>query len=369
MSLAEAAPKTREQTQVRRVDRRGFLALAGSSLLAAGGLAAYTPEKPPVSQKLEKPTISEIFPGWIEKKIKSPFIRLDKGHFHWLKEAVFNNPLLLDSTRDFFSYLNENLQAGHRLGLGEMLSQAIALSRKRLNTIKSSNFDVRVNPDLEAVYAGAITFAASLNPWFSAGDLRKFGVPLRDSPYPVPEYFWGQDGLGARVLPGLFGVENGFPEGEVTEYSEPSQTGQDRTVHFAQHLLITFTYLYSRHHNLGEHQSIPSILRIPIAFRGENSPIKEAQIFSYWAGRLYEFSALGRSESWPIPGIRNQGQIPDGPFDLMVEADYKGNRLGALAAVALWVRILNGQSIDPVLQELNDPRFSRFETEPRLDSL
>ncbi|MDP3998533.1 MAG: hypothetical protein Q8P89_02860 [bacterium] len=365
MNLVEAALKTEEQTQIWRVNRRGFLALAGTGLLTVGGLAFYTPEKPAVPNKTDK----VIYPGWIEGKIKSPFIRLNEGHFHWMREAIHVHPLLFDSTCDFFAYLGENLEAGRRLELGDMLSRSIGITAQRLKEVDSSKFDPKANPNLELVHAGLFPFAAALNTWFSADDLRKFGVPLKDSPHPVAEYFWGRNGLGARVLPGLFGVDDGFPGGEITEYSEPSQTGQDRTVHFAQHLLITFAYLYSKHYDLGEHQSIPSILRVPIAIAGGNSPSKEARIFSNWVGRFYEFSVLLRPESWPVPGIRKLSEIPDGPFDEMVEADYKGNRLGALTAVALWNRVLSGESIGPVLQELNDERFHHFETEPHLNSL
>ncbi|MCL5970173.1 MAG: twin-arginine translocation signal domain-containing protein [Patescibacteria group bacterium] len=167
-----------------RLTRRDFLKKGG--LIAAGAatalsipgiaLAFKSPERKPVLKEEGK----DIYPGWIENGISSDFIQKDKGHFYWLKEAIFTNPTLTDLTKDYYSYLTANEKAKNRLNPGEALYHAIEISYKKLSEQDKAKVSSRTSTEFEALHAGIVVFAAGFMPWFKEQDLAGLGVSLND---------------------------------------------------------------------------------------------------------------------------------------------------------------------------------------------
>lgn len=333
--------------------------VAGSIPVAAWwGLSI--PEKGAVNKGEE----GVFSPGWIESRIEAPFIGLD-GHFSFLKEAVLSNPQIRETTQRFFWYLRTNLYQQRRIALGDALSSAIDIGHQIFGFRRLPDIDPRTNLSIESVHAGVYLLAAGFFPHFTPQELGMLGVKLPKD-QTVHDFFWGDKGLGTVTFPKLFGVEGKEDlDRKIANLGyAPRYSGQDRATHFASHLLISFIHLYSRHFDLPWHKGI---LQSLVSFFGGGRAENEARLLSEIIGRVYEVSNLSDFKNLPLPGRDNQ-DINQGPFEDMVEADYKGNRFGANAAIAIWQRLLQGESIKPVLEELSDEKFSRFETSPTVNS-
>lgn len=231
-----------------KMTRGSFIGL--SVIAAVGPYALETPHKKTVQKEIDK----DFYPGWIEADIQSPFIQKEKGHFYWLREAVLVNPALTTLTKDYFSYLEKNRKAGTRLSLGTAVAFSMDNAQKLLGDAAKSRIDPRTNVSLESIHLGAIAFAAGFMPWFDESDLARIGVKI-DSDKSAVDYFESKDGLQTVTYPKLFAT------GEERLNTDNPEGGQDRAAHFAQHLLLTFEYLYSGKYHLAEHDTMPNFLR------------------------------------------------------------------------------------------------------------
>ncbi len=341
----------------------GLMAAATSTAAAAwegGIILGATPQK-----ETSHTHKSGVFPGWIEKPLESPFIQPNKGHFYWMREAIFSNSILFDLTAENFAYFNQALKEEKRLKLGDTLKHSINRAAQRLSELDPSTIDPRTNFSLEAVHAGLFSFTAVFTPWFSPDELRKLGVPI-DNYKSVANYYWDRDGVATSVFPKLFGVDRpDLDEQLIKNGHAPRFGGQDRATHFANHLFIAFMYQYLKENQVPDYQTMPNILRWGARIAGRGSTPNEAKAFSEIIGRIYELTYLKHPESWPLP-FKSRESIEDGPHDIMAEADYKGNRLGAETAIRLWRRAFKNESLEPIFEELNDDKFSLLETEPKL---
>lgn len=302
----------------------------------------------------------ELYPGWIEANTEARFIDpKNGGHFPFLRGAITNNPRLSELTRGYYAYLSGNLAGEQRINLGDALNFAIISADKRLKDIDPAKIKPRTNPLLESLHAGLFVFAAGFMPWFNTADLKKIGVDLRG--YRNSESFFSA--FETNIYPRLFTRE------DLKEDPTKFESGPDRTVHLAQHLLLAFEYLYSKHFNLGIEKSVPFGLQIYTFLMSlGNSTVAEAKAFSQGAGLGWEYYSLRNISNWPIFG-RKIDDIREGPFDKMVEADYKANRLGALTGVDLFNLGITGEPFEKITsftKGLNNPRFLRFETKPEL---
>lgn len=360
------------RTVARRTAVVGLLGLSASWTVWS---ISYTPEKPK-SNSPESSSFS-LFPGSIEKKIDGPFMnaspgqkngRENGGHGPWMLEAVTKNPLLLSLTKDFVQYAYDELSRGRRLKLGTALAYSIGGARAALTKLDKSQISPRTNLDIEVIHHGIFPVAILATPWFNKQDLELFGFPknvLEENRF-LKNIYWDEQRIGRDGFPRLFGNGITDPPGKA-----PHNSGEDRMMHFVNHLLITFVYRYSSHYGLHEHTTIPLGLRALILkgrllgnFRSHED---EALFFSEKVGGAYELSNLKDTKNWPI--INPVEQISEGPFDPMAESDYKANRLGEITAIALFLRAFNYRSLDPVFEELNDPKFADFRTLPHLQSL
>lgn len=343
-----------------RLDRRDFLK-TGMEVMGIGALVSIlgvdlafkTSDRWPILREAGK----EIYPGWIEAGITSPFIQRDKGHFYWLKEAVFTNPALTDLTRDYYNYLLINQKEKKRLNLGDALSYGVGSAYRKLKDIDKSKVSTKTSTKFEALHAGIVVFAVGFMTWFKKSDLIRLGVPL-DGYKDLFDFYQGKNGIARNVYPQLF-VKRGQKEQAL---GKELNTGQDRAVHFAQHLLLVFEYLYSKRFNLNEHEQMPFLLE-KILWLFSKSEDK-ARALSYIVGKSYEYAALLSPDNWLYPG-RDQEDIVEGPFDPMVDEDYKANKLGSETGIAL----IDANSVDKVIQifhELNSDSYHDFNTEPVL---
>lgn len=327
----------------RKISRRDLIkyGILGLTLPVAGSQALSIPDRQLPEEKEEG-----IFPGWIESEIRTNnFINYKNGHFDWLKDAVNSDPLLLHLTRDYFTFLVEKQKEGKRLELSEALMHPIRQANEIFTKAQGSvRIDPRTNTTLEAIHAGLFVFAAGFNNWWSENELKNFGVPI-EKYKGVNDFFWGRDGIGTAVYPMLF-TANGRRDidGNSAEFGYRYISGQDRSVHFAQHALLAFEYLYSKNFDLNEHKSIPNFLRAYINLSSRDSE-DQAKTFSDAVGKLYEFSGLKDLNSWPLPG-KDPAEINEGIFDPEVGNDILANKLGAKTGVELFKMALTGQKID-----------------------
>lgn len=343
------------------VSRRVFL-LTGIAGLTAGTTAAglsYPENQPPLESNGYG-----IFPGWIENNVGEKFIQAQDGHFRWFREAVFQNPVVLETTKKFISHLMDNWQSRKRVELGTSLAFALTLAEKEIRESRLS-FNSNSNYQLEALHVATLVFAAGFTGgWFTKEELRKLGFTIDDKTG-LGEYFWDKErGVGTVVFPKLFGIDREEPVAEDGKTKKVHFGGQDRTIHFAHHLLTSFVYMYSKYYGLSLHKSMPGIIRAITSAVKNDSTQSDTIVLSEVLGRVYEFMRIFHPDNLPFG--KNGDEITDGAFDNMVEADYKGNRFGTEVAIEIFRRCIDGELIDPVLEELNDERFSRFEEEPRL---
>jgi len=356
---------------VEQFNRKFFLArTAALALLATGVLGEpavnallYTPGKQPVPKESGDFT---LYPGWMETNITSPLIQADQGHFAWLREAVFANPLVQGLTKVFFNYLEGQRDNNRRLTMGEALSHTIGQAAQSLDQIARDKISPQTNMSLETVHLGVTVLAAGFITWFNPAQLKTLGISLTGF-RSVSDYFWNRKkGLGTIVFPRLFGLDESqlgsMPN--IGDEEEPRFTGEDRSLHFSQHLLLGIEYFYSRFFHLGEHDSIPFVLKLLMSFG--QTEADRARILSDKTGYFYELSSLRNRKNWPIPFVRWSNVIGEGIFDSMVKADYKGNRLGVETAIELWHRTASGLSIAPVMDELTNPKFTNIRTSPAL---
>lgn len=351
--------------------RKQFLVLGGLATLALlGGLQWGTS----IDDGVQAEEISNftIYPGWLENNTRAPFIDSNlenKGHFNWMRETIFTSPLLMDLTTDYFKYLNQALEKKQRLRLGDMVGHAYSSARNKIKEKYGESTDPRTSLNLEAMHVGLFAFTAAATAWFNEGDIKAFGVDLKGKK--VVEYYWDENGLGRVVFPTLFvNYEHDISEKLSNKEGLPDRVnGQDRTLHFANHLLLIFNYLYSDYFNLKTHKRMPTLLKTVVNWCGGNSVYDRGRVLSWLAGRAYELKALLDPESWPFPFVRGREDIPDGPFDFRVENDFEGNELGAETAIAL-IKALTGTEndtqINKILEELNNPKFLDGGTEPKL---
>lgn len=361
MSLAELGGRIgRAYDDSSPLPRRNFfkiglaLSLAWKAATIPVSASLLTPPKDN-NRRPDHTSSLSVFPGWIEDSVTSPFFTTDKGHFTWLRLAVRNNQPITNLVKDFFQVLRQKEQEGYRFGLGEAFSYLVDKAHQQLG----------IDDSVEAVHAASVALAFCFNDKMSLFDLQSVGVSLKEYK-DVMDFFWNPaSGLGRKTFPKLFGLTGRALEfAQAKLGNDPKLTGQDRTMHFANHFLLVFEYLYSRHFGLQEHNSIPYFLKMRLLF--SSSAEEAARIFSNTAGELYEWSGLTDMKNWPIPFIgQDRRKIGEGVSDYMVGADLKGNQLGMEAAIVVWQRLINGQPLEPVFKELDDPRFSRLETEPK----
>lgn len=352
--------------------------LLGLTAVFGRDWALHTPERNRTEDLLQQSF--DIFPGWLEKGT-GKFIDPDpanKGHAHWFSETLFATPSLVEISARFIKYLEKCRAVQRRLAPGEVLDRVYEMTED----LEHSELLIskKTTSPLERMHAALYGLVAGHNPWFKEEEIQKLGVNLQGKS--ASTYYWQEDGVGTVVSPFLFGVpDNGRDKALLATGYSPRYRGQDRFVHFAHHLLLTFIYLYSRHFNLQEHLLIPRFLKAAISLKG-GSLENQARTFSDLIGKLYEISNIlpfmaisgeprvnfDNFQNWPVPFVRGIDDIEEGMFDTMVEADYKANRLGAETAIVLFRRLLRQQSLTPVIDELNDGKFAHLETEPILDS-
>ena len=349
--------------------RRAYLAvgIVGTGLAVGGSAALHSPDKPLSSD--QEPEFF-IEPGWIERNIRSKFVQFEKGHFYWLREGVLNNPIVREATADLFQHLIRHKEQEKRLSLGEILEYAITHAHERLRheNQKSTSPVVRDNLILEAthvaMFAVAGVFATS---WWSQQDLEKLGVSI-DGYIDVNSFFWHTSGLGTIVYPRFFGVENEAADKHLTDYNRsPKYGGADRAVHVAQHMFLTFSYLYARHFRLPDHETIPNIMKLWVMLAGRMQAEKEAQALSDMIGWTYEtVSTVDGIKQW----LRDTSEpITEGRLDDMSPTDLQANAFGAHIGIALWKSARDeGFILERLLGELKDERFLYRETEPRLEA-
>lgn len=334
------------------ITRRHFMVGAGA--LGATGVVFSNPLVSIFTQdeSTRKELSETISPGWIEAKIQPPFVQVDKGHFHFLREAVLTNPMLHELTTDFFSYLRQNKEMGNKLGLGDTLGYVLLKTQERFKFLDKNQISAKSELGIEILHAASFVFAAGFMPWFSEKDLRSFGVTLKEG-QKVGDYFMdNKDGVVMNVMPGLFLKK---------ELSEGGQ-GRDRVIHFAQHFFLGSEYLYA---GLTGSSFINPQLKLLVIKNGSDNLVKNAREFSEWMGVGWEYSNLTDLRNWPP-----NANIAEGPFDPMVNADYKANELGVNTAIGLFRCSYNGESIDMIIEKskrLNNKMYEKFEAKPTVN--
>lgn len=344
------------------IGRRELLGNAvkgGVVLLTAGAtgtaVGLFTPER-----RTGKEEGFDLYHGCFEDRTGAKFIDPNnRGHFPFLREAILNNPRLSDLTKDYYTYLEDNLRRKQRISLGDAFNFAVTSADKKLKDIDPAKIKPGTNPLLESLHAGLFAFAAGFMPWFSTADLKQIGVNLKS--YEHSSTFF--QALGEYVYPRLFTRE------DIKEDPTDLESGQDRSIHFAQHQLLTFEYLYSKRFELGLEKSVPLVLQSYVFLMSlGSSTAMEAKAFSQGIGLGWEYFGLRNIENWPIFG-RKIEDIREGPFEAMVGADYKGNELGASEGINLFYLAIAGEPLEAItssIEKLNDPKFHRFETNPEL---
>ena len=287
-----------------------------------------------------------------------PFLQADKGHFHFLREGIFNNPDILETTKDFFSLIGKHLDEKKVLPLGEALEFCQDRMRERLTGKRiSPNADFEEEVLHSAFFAFTAGYTAQ---WFSMEDLRTFGIPERFKD--TDAYYWGPESVGRLVFPGYFAT------GQLDDLTlgENKNEGQDRSGHIVHHSFLGFELSYSAAHNLGLEINMPLFARILVGFGNNGTLIEKITRFSDRVGLFYEISKLISPSFWPILG-RTPRTIADGVFDDTEPLDIKGNRVGVNFGIKLYQLVEGKRPINPLLQII-DNNFKQADDNPELTS-
>lgn len=354
MNIVEGQLPIRSRRFVVRRGLQRLGVLAGSATVVPQ-VVSHMLTAPPKEFFSGESAEATVFPGWIESHVAIPFFISDKGHIPWLTEAVVNTPEVASLTKEFFAYLEQQRSERKRLGLGDLISHALHIIQRDLPTIDPT----------EALHVASIMVAGTLNTLADSQSIQVMGADFKKTGATTSrDYFWNKDsGLAITVFPRLFGWDEAFPN-QKNDSVESRFTGEDRAVHFAHHFFLVTEYLYANQHQLSEKNTIIPAIKFLMGFG--KTPEEQALIFSGVTGFSYEISNLKHTRNWPIPFLRNRDDIDEGLFDITFQADLKGNMFGAVAGCALWERVIQNQPLEPVLEELNNPKFSRFETSPTL---
>ena len=309
-----------------------------------------------------------IEPGWLERNIREPFIQSDRGHFRFLREGILNNAIVASTTSDFFQYLLENKERGNRLTLGEMLESAFSISTEKLRSIDKKDISpsLRDNLPIEAAHIAMYALAGGLGTsWWSERDLNKLGVSIKGYE-DVNSFYWHTTGLGTIVFPEIYGVDNFKVDRHLTDHNRsPIYGGADRAVHVGQHMFIVFSYLYAKHFNLPDQETMPAALKLWMKKHGNGKGVDEVRSLPRIIGRAYEASTTRKGITKWFED-RNE-RITEGFLDEMVHLDLEANELGAKIGIDIWERVINEMTIKDLITELSDPRrFSGMPGRPRI---
>ena len=293
-----------------------------------------------------------ISPGWIERNVNADFINADNGHFQFLHDAIFNNPDLLDITKDYFSYLRENWKLRKSVEMDDAFEKAITISHEKL---KDKKFNGQTNIKTEAVHAATFAFAAGfMERWWSFDDLETFGFPVDRTQKIedfIPKLFWGDKGIGTIVYPGTF-VKGG--DKGSSGFNDKSIPNQDKSVHFAQYLFIGFEYLYSKQFNLRVDEKIPFPLKTYTAGKNQEDQVR---VITDIIGRLYETKGLFNLNNLPIG--RDRSLIREGYLDYEAPSDLRANLEGVEKGIEIFKIVVGSRGIEPRTSSLSEKRSNR----------
>lgn len=279
---------------------------------------------------------SKIIPGFIESKITAPFMQLDKGHFHFLHEGVFNNDLVTAVYKDVMEDLMALRDAGHKMkGAGEMLGFTFNRAYRKLNR------ETRVNLPEESVHTGLFALATVLSEnWLEPEDLKQGGVPDKEGA-DVDQFFWGENGVGQKVFPDFFGSPTKFR-------------------HVVHHMFVAFEWLYMQKYGLKDAGTLPNALQWWMARELPGQRYKGADgalLLSNIAGKIYEVVSTPEAiREWFIHPDR---QPTEGLLDPGLLRDLRANSYGAGLGIYLAESVNNpAQSLASLDNVLKSAVFS-----------
>lgn len=338
-----------------RFGRRRLFQAAGGALATYAG-AQWITATPSREPSVPKESTYMLYPGWIEQRVTEPFLQADRGHFRFVKQALEKNPILSDLTTQHFNYLLQNLKTGQRVKFGDDFQKAVDLAKGQIEVMKNQ-ISPLANPAVEAVHMALYMVTASHFTWWNEDDLARLNIPIHPHTNPK-DFFWDQrSGLARNVFPQLFKAS----DIEEKANDEVRNGGQDHAIHAFTHAGLAGIYAYSEMYGLDTHTLVPRAIQI-VASTAQ-SPENRALRVSKISGLLYEINSTFSSRR-NLPAINNDP--PEGIFEPGVGLDLKANEIGARAGVTLLKRATNGQSLQPVFHELNDPKFENPNTEPVL---
>ncbi len=340
-----------------RISRRQFIAstlafslplafeldLVGLNMLAkdAKALGSWISEIPPAKKEDVRP---RPFPGWLEtQKIhqnRPAFLNTTTGHEEWLRHFFNTDPLIRAVTKKAFEELFSPKNNVQNEKMGDVLKRYIGYAQEQAT-------------GQDSVHLAIIALAIVHSPYFSIKDIRNLGIEVDHGD--IPDYtsiFWVTK--TQNKLPHMFPAP-------LSDCRSPRDVlarclGLDRAVHTAQHLFVTYEYLYALAHNLQEKDRIPR--GIKLVLRAGRTNEEKAEALSFWAGRFWELKE-SRQEIFgnsPLPtdpkefasGVDEYGIIPTGFFDKMVVNDLRANELGSRAGILL------AKNIEAAIGLLND---------------
>lgn len=364
-SLLKAAAGTAGAIYVAGAAGVGFeRAVAGAKSVAA----AFKPVTR--SPRAEREHDYELYPGCIEDKITQPFLQWNRGHFPWLREAINNNPILEEVTLEGFAYQEKQVKANTRIKFGREYAHLVNDAYSRLSRIPRQKVHpaFRDNLEFEANHFANIAHAAVYGTsWWDPEEL-KHRYHVDTSGYPdINSFYWNTSGRGTRYFAEYFGEEQPEKDRWLTDHNRPPIfRGPDRVVHLSHHKFIAFEDRYSRHFGLSEHLTLPPALRWAVNLEHEITGEERALILSRNVGLLYEARGTKKSiEDWyEDPSV----PMTEGILDVRCPEDLKANKVGASGGNGIFDALLGGFSPERIIQEFDDPKFTRRETEPELES-
>lgn len=355
----------------RIISRRQFLAsfgafslplvleldLVGLNMLAKGarGFKSWISEIPPAEAETPRP---RPIPGWLETQEihqnRPAFLNTTTGHQEWLRHFFNTDPLIRAVTKKAFEELFSPENKVRNEKMGDVLKRHIGYAQEQTT-------------GQDAAHLAVITLAIVHSPYFSIKDIRNLGIEVDHGDIPEnTSIFWVTK--AQNKLPHMFPAP-------LSDCRSPRDAlarclGLDRAVHTAQHLFLTYEYLYALNNNLSEKDRIPRGIKLALEAGQTNE--EKAKALSYWAGRFWEFKESGQEISWwlnkflkgnpPLPtdpkefasGVDEYGIIPTGFFDKMVVNDLLANKFGSQVGVLLAKKNPTINDINQTVNVLND---------------
>lgn len=337
--------------------RRLFLKWAGVAALCLAADAAGSVIMPRLLERREQPI---PFPadGWLESELpgRPEFVTVPQGHKAYLRHLCIGHPILSECMGKAYTDLFFHTPSSPKIG--DLFKKHTEYAQEALEKFGK----VTDNPAMLAkqkAHIAAITLAATLSPYFTWREIKKFGVDIK-----VPKLWEKQEvkiiGLETEeekppFMENIIHLPHLLPQDLAQCQSKIDAVarciGGDGAVHIAQHLFLAHQYLYTKRVPLKDYLAVPAVINFISNHMGDEQ--LRTSMFAEGAGFTWELVETWEHFFGDGNSDVNIAGIPTGFMDKFWVKDIAINTYGMLAGQFLANKNTGESDIDTIVDFLN----------------